>query len=103
MASVSTPSSPQTASGPSPPSRIIRAHILNRRHHDTSRTSALLCGWIVAVISDRWRLAENVTVSVCASVRLVLTVNPRFGTAEIRHTASSPNRTVALPPSDGTV
>ena len=55
------------------------------------------------MISDRWRLAENVTVSVCASVRLVLTVNPWFGTAEIRHTASSPNRTVALPPSDGTV
>ncbi|RZU15037.1 hypothetical protein [Streptomyces sp. BK239] len=73
------------------------------RHHDTSRTSALLCGWVVAVISDRWRLAENVTVSVCASVRLVVTVNPRFGTAETRHTASSPNRTVALPPSDGTV
>ncbi|WP_257027324.1 MULTISPECIES: hypothetical protein [unclassified Streptomyces] len=53
--------------------------------------------------SDRWRLAENVTVSVCAWVRLVLTVNPWFGTAEIRQTASSPNRTVTLPPSDGTV
>ncbi|CAL9677483.1 hypothetical protein SUDANB1_08160 [Streptomyces sp. enrichment culture] len=55
------------------------------------------------MISDRWRLAENVTVRVCAPVRLVLTVNPWFGTAEIRHTASSPNRTVALPPSEGTV
>ncbi|WP_258199026.1 hypothetical protein [Streptomyces sp. A244] len=57
----------------------------------------------MAVISDRWRFAENVTVSPVASARLVLTVNPRFGTAEIKHTASSPNRTVALPPSDGTV
>ncbi|MEU0175285.1 hypothetical protein ABZ178_18320 [Streptomyces massasporeus] len=55
------------------------------------------------MISDRWRLAENVTVSVCAWVRLVLTVKPWFGTAEIRQTASSPNRTVALPPSDATV
>ncbi|MET9579569.1 hypothetical protein ACLQ2D_29285 [Streptomyces sp. DT199] len=72
-------------------------------HHDTSRTLARLCGWVVAVISDLCRLAENVTVRVWASVRLVLTVNPWFGTAEIRHTASSPNRTVALPPSDGTV
>ncbi|MBB6421936.1 hypothetical protein [Streptomyces sp. AK010] len=53
--------------------------------------------------SDRWRLAENVTLSVCAWGRLVLTVNPWFGTAEIRQTASSPNRTVTLPPSDGTV
>jgi hypothetical protein len=57
----------------------------------------------VAVISERCRLAENVTVSVEAPVRLVLTVNPRLGTAEIRHTAPSPNRTVALPPWDGTV
>ncbi|MZF86420.1 hypothetical protein [Streptomyces sp. SID5643] len=55
------------------------------------------------MISDRWRLAVNVTVSVAAPVRLVRTVNPRFGTAEIKHTASSPNRTVTLPPSDGTV
>jgi hypothetical protein len=78
---------------------IITAH----DHHDTSRTFAPLCGRTVAVISERWRFAENVTVSVGASVRLVLTVKPRFGTAEIRHTASSPNRTVALPPSDGTV
>jgi hypothetical protein len=30
-------------------------------------------------------------------------VKPRFGTAEIRHTPLPPNRTVALPPSDGTV
>jgi hypothetical protein len=76
---------------------------LTGRHHDTSRTSARLCGWTVAVISERCRLAENVTVSVVAPVRLVLTVNPRLGTAEIRHTAPSPNRTVALPPWDGTV
>ncbi|MGY5627838.1 hypothetical protein ACW7N6_02105 [Streptomyces sp. UC1A3] len=74
-----------------------------RCHHDTSRTSARLCGWVVAVISDRWRLAENVTVSVCGPLCSVLTVKPRSGTAEIRHTPTSPNRTVALPPSDGTV
>ncbi len=55
------------------------------------------------MISERCRLAENVTVRVVAPVRLVLTVNPRLGTAEIRHTAPSPNRTVALPPWDGTV
>ncbi|MZE41870.1 hypothetical protein GTY49_02475 [Streptomyces sp. SID5477] len=30
-------------------------------------------------------------------------MKPRSGTAEIRHTPPSPNRTVALPPSDGTV
>ncbi|NEB58522.1 hypothetical protein G3I61_01975 [Streptomyces diastaticus] len=30
-------------------------------------------------------------------------MKPRFGTAEIRHTPPPPNRTVALPPSDGTV
>ncbi|MET9713861.1 hypothetical protein ACFVOO_09130 [Streptomyces rochei] len=57
----------------------------------------------MAVISDRWRLAENVTVSVCGPLCSVLTVKPRSGTAEIRHTPASPNRTVALPPSDGTV
>ncbi|MER7053621.1 hypothetical protein [Streptomyces sp. NPDC000351] len=73
------------------------------RHHDTSRTSALLRGCVVAVISDRWRLAENVTVSVCGSLWLVLAVKPRSGTAEIRHTRSLPNRTVTLPPSLGTV
>ncbi|AQS71748.1 hypothetical protein B1H29_02160 [Streptomyces pactum] len=30
-------------------------------------------------------------------------MKPRFGTAETRHTPPPPNRTVALPPSDGTV
>ncbi|AIJ17912.1 conserved hypothetical protein [Streptomyces lividans TK24] len=30
-------------------------------------------------------------------------MKPWFGTAEIRHTPSPPNRTVALPPSEGTV
>ncbi|PZT71391.1 hypothetical protein DN402_04100 [Streptomyces sp. SW4] len=30
-------------------------------------------------------------------------MKPRCGTAEIRHTLSSPKRTVTLPPSDGTV
>ncbi|WP_399894449.1 hypothetical protein ACGH7X_37345 [Streptomyces sp. BBFR51] len=30
-------------------------------------------------------------------------MNPWFGTAEIRHTPLPPNRTVTLPPSDGTV
>ncbi len=55
------------------------------------------------MISERWRLAANVTVSVPGSLCSVLTVNPWFGTAEIRHTPPPPNRTVALPPSDGTV
>ncbi|NHI04827.1 hypothetical protein STPH2_0190 [Streptomyces sp. KO7888] len=45
----------------------------------------------------------NVTFSVCGAPCSVLTVKPRFGTAEIRHTPPPPNRTVALPPSDGTV
>ncbi|MFC8815056.1 hypothetical protein ACFUCH_29835 [Streptomyces olivaceus] len=66
-------------------------------------TSARLCGCVVAVISERWRLAENVTVSVFGSSCSVLTVKPWSGTAETRHTPSPPNRTVALPPSDGTV
>ncbi len=55
------------------------------------------------MISDRWRLAEKVTVSVWAALWLVLTVKPRSGTADTRHTPPPPNRTVALPPSDGTV
>lgn len=55
------------------------------------------------MISERWRLAENVTFSVCGALCSVLTVKPWFGTAEIRHTPPPPNRTVALPPSDGTV
>lgn len=72
-------------------------------HQETSRTPAWLCGCVVAVISDRCRLAENVTVRFCGSVCSVLTVKPWLGTAEIRHTPEPPNRTVALPPSDGTV
>ncbi|WP_254404989.1 hypothetical protein [Streptomyces sp. AC627_RSS907] len=55
------------------------------------------------MISDRWRLAENVTVSVSGAPWPVLTVKPWSGTAEIRHTPPAPKRTVALPPSDGTV
>ncbi|GGQ90801.1 hypothetical protein GCM10010216_61490 [Streptomyces flaveolus] len=55
------------------------------------------------MISDRWRLAEKVTVSVSAALWLVLTVKPCSGTADTRHTPPLPNRTVALPPSDGTV
>ncbi|MET8572885.1 hypothetical protein [Streptomyces sp. NPDC004783] len=55
------------------------------------------------MISERWRLAENVTVSVSGALWLVLAVKPWFGTAETRHTPPSPNRTVAFPPSDGTV
>lgn len=55
------------------------------------------------MISERWRLAANVTFSVCGAFCSVLTVKPWFGTAEIRHTPPPPNRTVALPPSDGTV
>ncbi|WP_395570579.1 hypothetical protein [Streptomyces sp. BK79] len=55
------------------------------------------------MISDRWRLAENVTVSVRGPLWLVVAVKPRSGTAETRHTPPSPNRTVALPPSDDTV
>ena len=66
-------------------------------------TLAPLCGRLVAVISERWRLAENVTVSFCASPCSVLTVKPWSGTADTRHTPSPPKRTVALPPSDGTV
>ncbi|MFF0511339.1 hypothetical protein [Streptomyces sp. NPDC004250] len=64
---------------------------------------AWLCGRVVAVTSERWRLAENVTVSFSGSLCSVLTVKPWFGTAEIRHTPEPPNRTVALPPSEGTV
>ncbi|MGW3991129.1 hypothetical protein [Streptomyces sp. NPDC004830] len=95
---------------PAVPPAVIPARLPGRGeqrgahgHHDTSRTFAPLCGTTVAVISERWRFAENVTVSVCAPVLPVLTVKPRFGTAEIRQTASAPNRTVALPPSEGTV
>lgn len=55
------------------------------------------------MISERWRLAVNVTASVCGALCRVLTVKPWFGTAETRHTPLPPNRTVALPPSDGTV
>ncbi len=70
---------------------------------DTSRTLAPLRGSVVAVISERWRGPEKVTVSVRGPSWAVLAVKPWSGTAEIRHTADAPNRTVALPPSDGTV
>ncbi|MFG3102145.1 hypothetical protein ACGFZL_16715 [Streptomyces sp. NPDC048182] len=53
--------------------------------------------------SERWRLPENVTVSFSGASCRVPTVNPWFGTAEIRHTPLAPNRTVTFPPSDGTV
>jgi hypothetical protein len=55
------------------------------------------------VISERCRSAENVTVRVRGALWSVRTVKPRFGTAEIRHTPPAPKRTVAFPPSDGTV
>ncbi|MCZ7462353.1 hypothetical protein [Streptomyces sp. WMMC940] len=50
------------------------------------------------MISDRWRAAEKVAVSVCGVVCDVLIVKPSLGTAEIRHTPPLPKRTVALPP-----
>lgn len=55
------------------------------------------------MISERWRSAANVTVSVCGALCRVLAVNPWLGTAEMRHTPPLPKRTVALPPWDAMV
>lgn len=57
----------------------------------------------MAVTSERCRPPEKVTVSAWGEVCRVLTVKPRLGTAEIRHTRPPPNRTVVFPPREGTV
>lgn len=57
----------------------------------------------MAVTSERCRPPEKVTVSAWGEVCRVLTVKPRLGTAEIRHTRPPPNRTVVFPPWAGTV
>lgn len=71
--------------------------------NDVSRTLAFAMGSIVAVMSERWSALENVTVRVSSAVCDVVVLNPRLGTAEIRHTPRLPYRTVTLPPCAGTV
>ncbi|MET9886171.1 hypothetical protein ABZZ20_24165 [Streptomyces sp. NPDC006430] len=66
--------------------------------NDVSRMLAFATGSIVAVMTERWSSLVNVTVRVSSAACDMVVLNPRLGTAEIRHTPALPYRTVALPP-----